>query len=112
MIWRTFPPSTSMSLHGARWQAGTFDNGASSMVPPVYGAMISRRKGHRVHTRKGDFDKVHDEDAVENAQRKDAHHESSSYDVKLPRPSVARRRRALVQLWKPFRLTTVQDMGC
>ena len=83
-----------MSLHCASWQAGTFDTVASSMVPPVDGAMISTRRGHRLHTRKGDFDKVHDEDAGENARQKDAHHESSSSDVKLPRPSVARRRRA------------------
>ncbi len=46
------------------------DTGASSMVPaaPVDGAMISWRRGHRLHTRKGYFDKVHDEHAVADAR--------------------------------------------
>jgi hypothetical protein len=59
-----------MSLHGARWKAGTFDTGASSMVPPapVDGAMISWRRGHRLHTRKGYIHKAHDEDAVADAR--------------------------------------------
>jgi hypothetical protein len=50
-----------MSLHGARLQAGTFDTGASSMVPPAPadGAMISWRRGHRLYTCKGYIDKAH-----------------------------------------------------
>jgi hypothetical protein len=58
-----------MSLHGARWQAGTFDTGANSMVPPasVDGSMSSWRRGHAC-TRKGYFDKVEDEGVVQDAR--------------------------------------------
>jgi hypothetical protein len=65
MIRRTIP----IQYVAAWWQAGTFDTRASSE-----GAACARRRsndlvrrGHRLHTRKGYFDKVHDEGAVQDA---------------------------------------------